>query len=914
MDYVPQNVGIYDTYYENFKESDCRACHGASTAERHHGTDYALSGNCQFCHSITMPLGPDGDSGWISGSSFSQVCIRGIDNHPWRNLSNVQNNDGAEAYCDIDDTDPTCYFDVKGFDISSIPDGAQVEGIQVYIKGKTNEPNWRGWDDVIELLKADTPVGNNDATKSRIWTMSWNTQYYGDARDYWGTSWTLADIKNPGFGLRLRFYNDEGETVRIEIDHVAIKVYYRLPQITNNCKVCHVDGGPIGNFGYPHHNSDLADSGKCNECHLHVVETNTVSPPDNEPSSVTPTPFSCENCHWPSGSVPHQAATYNGDTLNFLEDWQSWLGYPKPTTWPDGLAHPQSIEANGPVYSLGLGEKPYRPSDGTHHKIGGKVYDRCYYCHASTRVITPNWNPANPYLIRFCENCHDIATLHNIQEHVTDNNIYRIDGISNLLVTADEKCIGCHGESMLDLPPLSADIPEIDHLEPNFGPPGIIVNILPASGICFNEDPVNGLCSFGQKINGDGVIMGQKDTNGNWYWVDAPIHSWSEHLIQIKVPDRTFQPGKTTVKVHKEQVGTSALKVFIVLHNPVISSLTPSSCSWGQDVLVSGDGFCVNKEKIYENGYGYSAYIELYLLDDKYRVTMYHREEPWDLNKVFIRLADLLNINTGNPVLEQDLYQGCWNVKIIIDYFKDNPINGTPGKYNLNMGGLDPADELLYRVISNPVCLTITKDSYIKVVMPDRIPNAGTFDIDRVNPGSTQGMNYVLGGNDSALIETTDDEKDNEDGVAVNTKSGKEVELKIIQENKTEKKRVAMRELPAETQKPSKSELQEEIQKSLKGKYNNFLQGVTAQALTPELISRLNLPKKLKGVFVAEVGEDSPATMVIMQGDIIQKINLHEITSVKEYQKVAATIKPERDILLLIFRNSSFVYIILSGK
>ena len=42
MDYVPQNIGVYDTYYENFNETDCRVCHGASTAERHHVTHMLL--------------------------------------------------------------------------------------------------------------------------------------------------------------------------------------------------------------------------------------------------------------------------------------------------------------------------------------------------------------------------------------------------------------------------------------------------------------------------------------------------------------------------------------------------------------------------------------------------------------------------------------------------------------------------------------------------------------------------------------------------------------------------------------------------------------------------------------------------------------------------------------------------------
>ena len=50
MDFVPQNFGVYDTYYCNFKESDCRACHGTTTAWRHHATEIALSGQCAYCH------------------------------------------------------------------------------------------------------------------------------------------------------------------------------------------------------------------------------------------------------------------------------------------------------------------------------------------------------------------------------------------------------------------------------------------------------------------------------------------------------------------------------------------------------------------------------------------------------------------------------------------------------------------------------------------------------------------------------------------------------------------------------------------------------------------------------------------------------------------------------------------------
>src|SRR4030042_926802 len=49
MDYVPQNVGIYDTYYDFFKEPDCRACHGTTTEDRHHSTNWAHDDYCLYC-------------------------------------------------------------------------------------------------------------------------------------------------------------------------------------------------------------------------------------------------------------------------------------------------------------------------------------------------------------------------------------------------------------------------------------------------------------------------------------------------------------------------------------------------------------------------------------------------------------------------------------------------------------------------------------------------------------------------------------------------------------------------------------------------------------------------------------------------------------------------------------------------
>ena len=138
--------------------------------------------------------------------------------------------------------------------------------------------------------------------------------------------------------------------------------------------------------------------------------------------------------------------------------------------------------------------------------------------------------------------------------------------------------------------------------------------------------------------------------------------------------------------------------------------------------------------------------------------------------------------------------------------------------------------------------------------------------------------------------------------IVANTAPSQEVELKIMRENKPIVKKVTIGDLPAEMQKLSK------------GEYNNLLRGVTVQDLTPEIYSRLNLPKRLKGVVVSDISEDSPAAMVLMEGDVIQEINKLKITGVREYENIVSKIRSGEDILLYIFRGRSSVYITLSAK
>lgn len=131
---------------------------------------------------------------------------------------------------------------------------------------------------------------------------------------------------------------------------------------------------------------------------------------------------------------------------------------------------------------------------------------------------------------------------------------------------------------------------------------------------------------------------------------------------------------------------------------------------------------------------------------------------------------------------------------------------------------------------------------------------------------------------------------------------GSEVKAKIIRDNRTLPVNITISEMPAE------------MESNLKGDYDNLLSGVLVQELSSDIAARLNIPKKIKGVVVADVNEESAAAAVIRQGDIIQEINRQKISGLKDYERVVSGIKPGRNILLLIFRGGASVFVTISNR
>lgn len=137
--------------------------------------------------------------------------------------------------------------------------------------------------------------------------------------------------------------------------------------------------------------------------------------------------------------------------------------------------------------------------------------------------------------------------------------------------------------------------------------------------------------------------------------------------------------------------------------------------------------------------------------------------------------------------------------------------------------------------------------------------------------------------------------------MVANTPPNKEVAIKILREGKPKTVKATIAELPAEMQR-------------LPGKFDNLLKGIHVQNLTPELKRGLGITKRITGVIITDIDDGSPAEGVLMQNDIIMEINRKRISNTKDYEAVVSRIKPDHDILLLIFRDRSTLYITLSAQ
>jgi len=503
-----------------------------------------------------------------------------------------------------------------------------------------------------------------------------------------------------------------------------------------------------------HHNTDLSASGNCVACHDPNLVEALFPVADLEmypPSIVSPTPFSCENCHWRQDQVPGVDANSPGhpSAYDHYDGWGNFLGFHEYST---------------PIYD----------NFETHHMgYKGNVYSECYRCHSEDPYY-PDWDPYNPELIRYCEKCHSARTLHSIGPHVQYTNgwealgfhvpfsntqsrdvdpvIYRTWDPAGPYVpetqpgfTSDRMCRGCHGDALPDwdpeIPPCS---PVIDSMSPIAGTCGTIVTI-------------RGLY-FGSENTSERSVKMRPASGG--VWVDVPIHAWTDTLIEWVLPCWTFSPGNYRLVVVTETGNSSPLKVFSVRDHPTLLNVSPGSGPCRQVLTLSGSGgFDTQRERMAGDGYhGLTHVVDFVGSSGTYTATRYSAPAQWTNTQFQTMFGDVFEDQTDpitgerNLVRDseeslirrcEDCYLGPYSVYVKSIYFGDED----------GSGGFSAGDTIFQVSESDPVQFELTKKPVIYKLNPNRLERShycGTYLVNNIltiygqNFGPTQGPGDVV--------------------------------------------------------------------------------------------------------------------------------------------------------------------------
>jgi hypothetical protein len=519
-------------------------------------------------------------------------------------------------------------------------------------------------------------------------------------------------------------------------------------EVTRDCTTfgCHSgsDLGPKDVAGTPpngwHHYTQESYVDQCIACHdpgvLDRVVDDAYKPfAMYPPSVVTPSPFDCENCHWEQPVIANTVGWQNGDPQS---------GNPYYTGGPVGdlsdAGHPSTFDHNDPytAYSMDgstpgfwndyfeYGKKIESNFDTHHMLFNGNVSTDCERCH-SVDPDDPSWDPNNQELIRYCETCHDVATLHAIQPHVGTGGVgdppavngweavgFHVPDTSNTNTadvapgsytqfTANEQCYGCHAD---DLPTWLPDPPVAQP---------VITDITPEVGACDAYVTLAGNYFGAVKTVDRGVWI--KSTSGGVY-SQVPIMSWTDTQIEFQIPCWVYLVGNYKVVVDTETGPPSNIKIFTLKSGASVDSLSPTTGACREIITVSGSDFDAAQDIITgAGGFGVYKVVQVVASAGTYQATAYG---SWSPTSFKFRMGDLFEDadfdfirDLGEPLLKQCEYLalGSYSVYVRSIFYEDTN----------SSGGYNDGDEIHQITISDPEYFVMENALAVYAVSPRNI-------------------------------------------------------------------------------------------------------------------------------------------------------------------------------------------------
>jgi len=151
------------------------------------------------------------------------------------------------------------------------------------------------------------------------------------------------------------------------------------------------------------------------------------------------------------------------------------------------------------------------------------------------------------------------------------------------------------------------------------------------------------------------------------------------------------------------------------------------------------------------------------------------------------------------------------------------------------------------------------------------------------------------------------------------TELNKNVELEIVRDGKPLKLTTQIKEQPQDYQtsvvSPRRAPLQPQTPRrpSEEEAASGPLASIHVGELTPEMASQLDLPSNVQGVLVTGVDPDS-GVAELRKGDVIEEINQQPVTSVSDYNEIAAALDPGQPQVLSVCRHRARSFLVLRPR
>jgi serine protease Do len=151
------------------------------------------------------------------------------------------------------------------------------------------------------------------------------------------------------------------------------------------------------------------------------------------------------------------------------------------------------------------------------------------------------------------------------------------------------------------------------------------------------------------------------------------------------------------------------------------------------------------------------------------------------------------------------------------------------------------------------------------------------------------------------------------------TELDKNVDLEIVRNGKPLKVTTQIKEQPVDyqtsgaTPRRNQPQPQRPRQPSDQEAAGGPLASIHVEELTPETARQLDLPANVQGVLVTGVDPDS-GMAELRKGDVIEEINQQPITSVADYNKIAASLDPSQPQVLSVCRGRMRSFLVLRPR